>query len=111
MRAPVPRHRRPLFQNHIARFFFFGGDTGLGNDFGGSLTQSARLRDLHGGLDFDAEVAVEYGDWSHTHFLTEHDGSGPLIDHDERGAIGLDCQVLQLGDELGDASEVIGRTR
>ena len=52
------------------------------------------------GLHFDREIPVHDGDRRDSHFLAHDDRARPLIDHDAGLAVGLDSQLLELGEEF-----------
>src|SRR5262249_37020034 len=74
-------------------------DTGARNDDGAAARERRRLADLRGLGHGDREVALGDGDGRHPHVAPDHDHARALVDDDLGGKVGIDLQLLDLGQQ------------
>ena len=62
------------------------------------------LGDLRRLGDADREIALRHGHPADLHVVAHDDDAGALVDHDARGDVGLDRQLLDLAQQLRHAA-------
>ena len=83
---------------------------GARHDLGGAGVGEGRgLADLRRLGDLDGEIALRDGDGGDAHIRAHHDHAGVLVDDDLGGLIGIDLDLLDVGEQRHHAAGIIGR--
>src|SRR5712691_10769743 len=84
-------------------------DAGARHHPGLAARERRRLAHLRRLADGDGEVALRHRHGGHAHVAPHHDDAGALVDDDAGAEVGLDLQLLDLGQERHHVALVLGR--
>ena len=82
-----------------------------GTTRGLAARERRRLADLRRLGDGDGEIALRHRDRGDAHVAAHDDDAGALVDHDLGGEVGLDLQLLDLGQQRDHVAVDIAAAR